>query len=1003
MKTITKSWKRIAIGLLMALVILPVVWYDRASAQGNEPVDPFAPYSYQFADKQDGNILKVSNTAVKQKMKPGYTKVEITLINGYKAKMYVKFRPDIEDAHFKALNEYRESLGLSKLKRNAQLDAHARQRAAEVAFVYEQNKQLTHTRPNGYTGAQITQSAGENILANFGGANNDGAEQQAEKMLDMYKNSPGHNKNMTQESEGWTRYAGIGVAEIDSMYDGLPTYFNTQSLGAAPDGSTELNFTPYDQVEGNAPWIDENPTSQKMSEQFRDINMPTLNYAVTSLDQLNETEKEFILSAVIGVNYNNNDFKRAVKEVVRFNNTTKELVLRFKDNSEGTYHAPKMEIVEKGMSQNVVVDPIFAGDQTIKGKLASGQEDTTKVEIILNENEDPVWASVNTDSADSFTFTYDIWSNDLMYAGRKVVIRTTEYRKNPVEQEVRVKLLMPEKTVVQDPSNLTEDEKLILETNIREKNTREDGQSLLAGEYMDTTFEITSDGTTKITYQNGYVETIPGTELVRSQNSHTVHSHTVRFIAKGGGGSMQDVPVDDGAIYTLPECAFTAPSGQKFKAWLVDGTEKGVGWSIIVRSDLNIEAVWEADTTTAKTKITEANFKVTDLETTYKKAEEQEPKFDERFTRDTDYTVSYAKKVESEGALGSNGKPLGAGTYTVTVTGKGNYTGVITKTFTIKKATQEAPTTVTASAGKLSGLTDKMEYSKGDNGPWTACPDGELPGLAADTYHVRFKATDNYLAGKELTVEVPASPGNEDPSQPGTQDPNEPGTEEPGTGGTTPSNPSTPSIPSIPSVPSVTTPSKPVTKIPEQKGTNYGYAVAPAGSVDSTTRVRITEKANGKRDVILVDGNGNQVYSDELMLVTIPAPKGLKGSYRVKVDGVYTTFELSEDGKYVTMPMVFSHDGKMSDKVTLGKDGVLVQGSKKALPGMYKLSVTNRGNGRYSVNLLDQNGKQTRSNGPVMVSIPAPQGVKDVYRVNVDGKWTTFEIKDGIVRFAMVF
>lgn len=101
--------------------------------------------------------------------------------------------------------------------------------------------------------------------------------------------------------------------------------------------------------------------------------------------------------------------------------------------------------------------------------------------------------------------------------------------------------------------------------------------------------------------------------------------------------------------------------------------------------------------------------------------------------------------------------------------------------------------------------------------------------------------------------------------------------------------------------------------------------------------------------------------------------------------------------------MVFSRNGKMSEKVTLGKDGVKVQGSKKALPGMYKLSVIDRGNGRYSVNLLDQSGKQTRSNGPVMVSIPAPQGVGDVYRLKVDGKWTTFEVKDGMVRFGLVF
>ncbi len=215
--------------------------------------------------------------------------------------------------------------------------------------------------------------------------------------------------------------------------------------------------------------------------------------------------------------------------------------------------------------------------------------------------------------------------------------------------------------------------------------------------------------------------------------------------------------------------------------------------------------------------------------------------------------------------------------------------------------------------------------------------------------------------------------------------------------------PSHPSNPSRPSVPSVMPSSDEMTKIPAQEGEAYGYALAPAGSVDANTRVRITEKANGKRDVILVDANGNQVYSDELMLVTIPAPKGQQGSYRVKVDGVYTTFELSADGKYVTMPMVFSRDGKRTEDVVVTEGAVTVKGTKTALPGMYKLSVNDRGNARYSVNLLDMHGNKVHSNGPVMVSMPAPAGAGDVYRVKADGKWITFEVENKTVRFALVF
>jgi hypothetical protein len=58
--------------------------------------------------------------------------------------------------------------------------------------------------------------------------------------------------------------------------------------------------------------------------------------------------------------------------------------------------------------------------------------------------------------------------------------------------------------------------------------------------------------------------------------------------------------------------------------------------------------------------------------------------------RGTHYTVTYAASSETGAntnpVLDSNGKPLNAGTYTVTITGKDNYSGTVTKEFTINKA-----------------------------------------------------------------------------------------------------------------------------------------------------------------------------------------------------------------------------------------------------------------------------------------------------------------------------
>ena len=68
--------------------------------------------------------------------------------------------------------------------------------------------------------------------------------------------------------------------------------------------------------------------------------------------------------------------------------------------------------------------------------------------------------------------------------------------------------------------------------------------------------------------------------------------YTVSFAANGGSGTMADVNNVSGE-YTLPDCGFTAPNGQRFKAWLVGGNEKAVGDKITVSANTVVTAVWE--------------------------------------------------------------------------------------------------------------------------------------------------------------------------------------------------------------------------------------------------------------------------------------------------------------------------------------------------------------------------------------------------------------------------
>lgn len=155
---------------------------------------------------------------------------------------------------------------------------------------------------------------------------------------------------------------------------------------------------------------------------------------------------------------------------------------------------------------------------------------------------------------------------------------------------------------------------------------------------------------------------------------------------------------------------------------------------------------------------------VTDLEKVYNETA-QEPTFGGTLVRDTDFEVSYAVKAGSTGGLDLSGKPVNAGTYVVTVTGKGAYEGSFTKEFVINKAEQTNvpvglianPISCREGSGTIDGVTIAMEYRKVGDADYTKCTSNKITGLAAGEYEVRYAEDDNYLASADVTVTIAIS------------------------------------------------------------------------------------------------------------------------------------------------------------------------------------------------------------------------------------------------------
>lgn len=108
-------------------------------------------------------------------------------------------------------------------------------------------------------------------------------------------------------------------------------------------------------------------------------------------------------------------------------------------------------------------------------------------------------------------------------------------------------------------------------------------------------------------YIYSYFKTIPKTEYTfdemldivaaSAQEIHFLANNKVSFDANGGTGSMKDI-LATGEV-TLPENAFIAPSGKKFKGWSLTKNGKVIT-ELNVNGTQTLYAIWESDNNSQK-------------------------------------------------------------------------------------------------------------------------------------------------------------------------------------------------------------------------------------------------------------------------------------------------------------------------------------------------------------------------------------------------------------------
>ena len=248
---------------------------------------------------------------------------------------------------------------------------------------------------------------------------------------------------------------------------------------------------------------------------------------------------------------------------------------------------------------------------------------------------------------------------------------------------------------------------------------------------------------------------VPGSCVLDAGLQATLGFDDISFAEPAGGdpvitgiASATDYRSDTDTVIATFRCKVKAGVAGELKAELtdleffsVDFTERTERFSVL-----------PATVTVAATPFTEALVPVTDLTGKVYTGAVQEPAFGGALVRGTDYDVTYTLRAAGIGSL-DGGKPLGAGVYTVTVAGKGGYSGSFTKELTIGKAdpAYTLPAGITGDKGKALSTSTALPTG------WSWMDGTEIMGVeGAHAFKARFTPSDtaNYNTIENIDVTV---------------------------------------------------------------------------------------------------------------------------------------------------------------------------------------------------------------------------------------------------------
>ena len=264
-------------------------------------------------------------------------------------------------------------------------------------------------------------------------------------------------------------------------------------------------------------------------------------------------------------------------------------------------------------------------------------------------------------------------------------------------------------------------------------------------------WQVISGGVTivddKFTMPEGNVEV----KAIFEEDAPPAPTEFTITVKTDGNGTSSASPAK-AAAGTQITLAAKPDNGYHFKEWQVisGGVTIENNKFIMPDSDVEVKAIFEEDAPPAPTNPAKPSISVTGT-----------------YTYNGSVHTATVNGYDSTTMNVTGNTGTDAGDYTVSVTSKtGKWadgsTEAVTAEWSIGRALQEipiglssvAPSTEGGSDGKITGVTDEMEYRMADERIYTACSGTEIENLSAGHYFVRYAENNNHFASSDAAITV---------------------------------------------------------------------------------------------------------------------------------------------------------------------------------------------------------------------------------------------------------